>query len=91
LQAAEAARRKFMKITHRRDWGEGMRSGFAGAGPNAKAYEGENGFAIVEPAEEFDSQLIGVELYLGEDAEDAVRFLCPDWDTVEFMLEALLD
>lgn len=84
-----------MKITHRRDWGEGMRSGFAGAGPNAKAYEGVNGFAIVEPAEEFDGQLIGVELFLApgleDEAGDGVRFLCPDWDTVNFLLEALLD
>jgi hypothetical protein len=79
-----------MKITHHRDWSEGTRSGFAGAGENARLYEGENGIAIVEAAEEFDGQLFAVELYLG-DAEDAVNFLCPDWDTVDFMLETLLD
>lgn len=81
-----------MKVTHRRDWPDGLKSGFAGAGPDARAYQSDDGenLAIVEPAEEFDGQLLAVEWFVDPE-NDPIRFLCPDQETVDFMLEALLE
>ncbi len=80
-----------MEVTHHRDWSEQLRSGFAGAGANARAYQSADGesMAVAEPAEEFEGELIAVEYYPPGSDGTGIHFLAPDWDTVQELLERL--
>lgn len=80
-----------MKMTPHSQWTEDVRLGFGGAGPKAKMYETKRGMAVAQPAEEFKGELISVELFLEVSVEEPVRFLAPDWDTAEFLIESLIE
>jgi hypothetical protein len=80
-----------MKKTLHRDWSTEDRQVFSAASDKAVKYEGIRGdeLAIADPADDFEGELIGVEFY-PENSDEPARFLSPDWDTVDYLLERLL-